>query len=148
MRIRSQKDFWCGIIFVAIGIAFMVLAQEYRMGTGARMGPGYFPTLLGGLMAVLGLTLVVPALIRDGEAFPRLHMRQMVMILASIVVFALLLQPLGFVLAAMALIVVGGFADPDLRLSESVALAVFLTAFSVGVFVLLLGLPMPLWPSL
>jgi putative tricarboxylic transport membrane protein len=148
VRIRSQKDFWCGIIFVAIGIAFMVLAQEYRMGTGARMGPGYFPTLLGGLMAVLGLTLVVPALIRDGEAFPRLHMRQMVMILASIVVFALLLQPLGFVLATMALIVVGGFADPDLRFSESVALAIFLTVFSLGVFVLLLGLPMPLWPSL
>ncbi len=61
------------MIFVAIGIAFMVLAQEYRMGTAARMGPGYFPTLLGGLLAVLGLTLAVPALIRDGEAFPTLH---------------------------------------------------------------------------
>ena len=135
------------MLFLAIGIAFMVLAQEYRMGTGARMGPGYFPTALGGLMAVLGLTLVVPALVRDGEPFPRLHMRQMLMILASIVVFALLLQPLGFVLAAAALIVVGGLADPDLRFLESVGLAVFLSAFSVVVFVLLLGLPLPLWPG-
>ena len=135
------------MIFLAIGIAFMVLAQEYRMGTGARMGPGYFPTALGGLMAALGLTLVVPAFMRDGEPFPRLHMRQMLMILASIVVFALLLQPLGFVLAALALIVVGGLADPDLRFLESVALAIFLSAFSVVVFVMLLGLPLPLWPS-
>jgi hypothetical protein len=148
LRIRSGKDFWCGLIFVAIGIAFMVCAREYRMGTGARMGPGYFPTVLGGLMALLGLTLVVPALIRDGEGFPRLHLRQMAMILISIVVFGLLLQPLGFVIAAVVLMVVAGFADPDLRFVESVALALFLTVFSVGVFVLLLGLPLPLWPDL
>ena len=136
------------MIFLAIGIAFMVLAREYRMGTGARMGPGYFPTILGGLMAVLGLTLVVPAFVRDGEAFPKLHMRPMLMILVSIVVFALVLQPLGFVLAAALLTVVGGFADPDLRFSESLALSILLTVFCVGVFALLLGLPLPLWPDL
>jgi hypothetical protein len=136
------------MIFLAIGITFMVLAQEYRMGTGARMGPGYFPTMLGGLMAALGLTLVVPALVRDGEAFPKLHFRPMLMMLASIVVFALLLQPLGFVLAALVLVVIGGFADPDLRFVESVAVAIALTAFSVGIFVILLGLPFNLWPSL
>ena len=147
MRIRSQKDFWCGVIFLAIGIAFMVLAREYRFGTAARMGPGFFPMLLGGLLAALGLTLAVPALLRDGENFPRLHMQPMLMLLASIVVFALLLQPLGFVLAALVLILIGGFADADLRLAESAALAIFLTAFSVGVFVLVLGLPLTLWPN-
>ena len=136
------------MIFLAIGITFMVLAQEYRMGTGARMGPGYFPTMLGGLMAAFGLTLVVPALVRDGEAFPKLHFRPMLTLLASIVVFALLLQPLGFVLAALVLVVIGGFADPDLRFVESVAVAIALTAFSVGIFVILLGLPFNLWPSL
>ena len=147
MRIRSQKDFWCGVIFATIGIAFMVLAREYRMGTAARMGPGFFPTMLGGVVVALGLTLVVPALVRDGEAFPRLHFRPMLMLLLSIGVFAVLLQPLGFVLAAFALMVVGGFADPDLGFLESVALSLFLTAFCVAVFVLLLGLPMPLWPN-
>ena len=148
MRIRSQKDFWCGIIFVAIGIAFVALASQYRMGTAARMGPGLFPTLLGSFLAVLGLSLALPALVREGEAFAKLHMRPMLTLLASIVIFALLLQPLGFVLAAMILIVLGGFADPDLGFVESIALAIFLTAFSVGVFVTLLGLPLPLWPSL
>ena len=148
MRIRSQKDFWCGVIFVAIGIAFMALASEYRMGTAARMGPGLFPALLGGLLAALGLSLAIPALVRDGEPFPKLHLRPLVMMLVSIAIFALLLQPLGFVLAAIILIVIAGFSDPDLRFFESVALALFLTAFSVVVFVLLLGLPFNLWPDL
>jgi hypothetical protein len=147
LRIRSQNDFWCGVIFIAIGIAFMVLAGEYRMGTAARMGPGLFPTLLGGLLAVVGLSLSGPALVRDGEAFPRLHLRPLLMLLASIVVFALLLQPLGFVLSALALIIAGGFADPDLRFVESVGLSIVLTAFSVVVFVLVLGLPLTLWPD-
>jgi len=148
VRIRSQKDFWCGAIFVAIGVAFMVVASEYRMGTAARMGPGFFPTLLGGLLTALGLSLAGPALIRDGEAFPRLHVRPMVMLLASIGAFGLLLVPFGFVAAAIVLTIVGGFADPDLRLVESVGLSLLLTAFSVVVFVLLLGLPFNLWPNL
>jgi putative tricarboxylic transport membrane protein len=147
VKIKSAADFWCGMIFIAIGVAFMALASEYRMGTAARMGPGFFPTLLGGLLAVLGLTLSIPALVRAGEAFPRLHIRPTLTLLASIVVFAVLLEPLGFVLAALVLILIGGFADPDLRLVESAAVAVFLTGFSVVVFVILLGLPFELWPA-
>jgi hypothetical protein len=112
------------------------------------MGPGFFPTLLGGLLAALGLSLALPALLRDGEAFPRLHMRPMLMLLVSIVVFALLLESLGFILASIALLLAGGIADPDLRPIESIGLALFITAFSVVVFVLVLGLPLNLWPSL
>ena len=136
------------MIFVAIGIAFMVLAREYRFGTAARMGPGFFPTVLGGFLGLLGLSLIVPALVRNGEKFPRLHFRPMLVLLASIVVFALLLEPLGFVLASLVLIIVGGFADPDLRFTESVAVAIGLTVFSVVVFFYVLGLPLTLWPEL
>jgi hypothetical protein len=148
LRIRSQKDFWCGVIFLVIGVAVMVLAREYRFGTAARMGPGFFPTLLGGLLAALGLGIALPALLRDGEAFPRLHMRPMLMLLVSIVIFGLLLEPLGFILASIALLLVGGIADPDLKPLESLGLALLITAFSVVVFVLVLGLPLSLWPSL
>jgi putative tricarboxylic transport membrane protein len=148
VKIRSPSDFWCGVIFLAIGVAFAVLAQEYRFGTAARMGPGYFPTLLGGLLAVLGLSLSVPAFVFEGERFPRLHWRPLLAILAGIVAFALLLDPLGFLIAAAALLILGGFADPDLRPLESLGLAVFLIAFSTGLFVLLLGLPLHLLPNL
>jgi putative tricarboxylic transport membrane protein len=148
VKIRSQIDFWCGVIFVAIGVAFMLLAQEYRIGTAARMGPGYFPTLLGGFLAAIGLSLVVPALIRDGAPFPSLHLRPLLAVLVGIAVFAVLFQPLGFVLSLAALIVIASLADPDLRLVEIACLTVFLVTFAVLVFVLLLGLPFNLWPDL
>ena len=136
------------MVFVAIGIAFMVVARNYRFGTAARMGPGFFPTMLGGLLTGLGLLLSIPSLIQNGDAFPKLHLRPLLTILFGIIVFALLMQPLGFVFAAGVLILICGFADPDLRLIESAGLAVLLTAFCVVVFVLLLGLPLNLWPDL
>jgi putative tricarboxylic transport membrane protein len=131
-----------------VGIAFMVLAQRYRLGTPSRMGPGFFPTILGGILAALGLSLTIPALVRSGEPLPRLGLRPLLTILAAIIIFALLLQPLGFVLAALILVLISGFADPELRPAESVGLALLLTTFSVGIFVALLGLPLNLWPNL
>jgi len=148
VRIRSPNDFWCGLLFVVVGIAFAVLARNYRFGTPARMGPGFFPTILGGILAALGLTLAIPALARDGDplSFPRLQ--PAVTILTAIIAFALLLAPLGFVLAAAALILISGLADPELRPLENIGLTLFLIAFSVAIFVMVLGLPMNLWPDL
>ncbi len=148
MRIRSQSDFWCGLLFLAIGVAVFLLAQQYRVGSAARMGPGYFPTLLGGLMALLGLTLSIPALFVDGEKFPRLPLRPMLMILLSIVAFGVALEYLGFAVAVAALVIVGGLADPDLKPVEAAGLALFLMVFSIGIFVGLLGIPLNVWPSL
>ena len=148
MRIRSQSDFWCGLIFVAIGLTFVIVARNYRMGSAARMGPGYFPTWLGGLLALLGLTLTIPSFVTAGAGFPRLHVRPMLALLASITVFALALQPLGFVIALMLLVVIAGFADPELGPLRSIGLGALLTAFSVAIFYYLLRLPLPLWPSL
>jgi hypothetical protein len=116
VRIRSPSDFWCGILFIAVGIAFVVLASGYRIGTPARMGPGFFPIVLGGILVALGLSLSIPALIRDGEPLPRLGLRPLLTVLVAIV--------------------------------ESVGLALLLTAFSVAIFVVLLGLPFNLWPNL
>lgn len=126
----------------------MVLAREYRAGSAARMGPGFFPMLLGALLALLGLTLSIPALFVDGERFPRLHLRPLVMILLGIVVFGAVLEYLGFAIAVVALVLVGALADPELQPLESVGVALFLAAFSVGVFVVLLGMPLNVWPSL
>jgi hypothetical protein len=148
LRIRSQSDFWCGLIFVAIGVAFLIMARNYRMGSAARMGPGYFPTWLGGLLALLGLTLTVPSFVTAGDGFPRLHLRPMLALLASILVFALALQPLGFVIALMLLVVIASFAEPELGLFRAIGVGVLLTVFSVAIFSYLLGLPLPLWPSL
>jgi hypothetical protein len=147
MHIRSPSDFWCGLLFIAVGVAFAVLAQEYRMGTAARMGPGYFPTLLGGLLALLGATLTVPAFVVDGEPLQRFHWRPLFFVLLGIAVFGVALAYLGFAAAVGCLVLVAGFADPDLRPLETVGAALFLVVFSILIFVVLLGLPIQLWPS-
>ncbi len=148
MRIRSQNDFWCGLLFLTIGVAVIAMAGQYRLGTAARMGPGYFPAMLGGLLTLLGLSLAIPALFKDGETLPRLNLRAVVMILLSIGAFGLALEYLGFAIAVAVLVIVGGLADPDLRPIETAGLAVFLVMFSIGIFVVLLGIPLNLWPSL
>ena len=147
MRIRSPSDFWCGLLFIVVGVAFAVRAQNYRLGTAARMGPGYFPTLLGGLLALLGASLSVPAFVIDGERLQRFHLRPLLFVLLSIAAFGIVLSYFGFAAAIVALVLVAGFADPDLRPIQTIGVAAFLVVFSILIFVVLLGLPIPLWPS-
>jgi hypothetical protein len=148
LRIRSERDFWSGVVFVAIGLAIVVLAQEYRFGTSGRMGPGYFPTVLGALLSLLGLTLALPALVIEGERLPAMRVRPLLFVLGGIAAFSGTLEHLGFIAATVALVVVSGLADPELRSVEIAGLAVFLVLFSLTIFVLLLGLPLPVWPAL
>jgi Tripartite tricarboxylate transporter TctB family len=59
MQIKNGKDFWAGLMYLAFGAAFMLVARNYAMGSALRMGPAYFPTVLGGILVVLGLTVFV-----------------------------------------------------------------------------------------
>ena len=147
MRIRSPKDFWAGLIFVAIGAAFILLASQYRIGTMHRMGPAMFPILVGALLAVLGAVIALRAFVRDGEGVPRFYARPIGVSLLAIVLFGAALQWLGLVAAVAALVLVGAYAARDVRPLENVALAAVMMLFSVAVFVWLLGLPLPLWPN-
>ena len=147
MRIRSPKDFWAGLIFVAIGAGFILLAQQYRLGDLHRMGPAMFPTLVGTLLAVLGAIIALRAFALDGDAVPRLYARPIGVTILAIVLFGVALQWLGLVAAIAALVLVGAYAARDVRLLENLALAGGLILFSVAVFVWLLGLPLPLWPN-
>ena len=146
-RIRAPKDFWSGLIFVAIGVAFILLAQQYRLGTMHRMGPAMFPTLVGALLALLGAAIVLRAFVRDGEPVPRFYARPLGISLVAIVLFGIALQWLGLIAAVAVLVLVGAYAARDVRPLENVVLAAVLILFSVGVFVWLLGLPLPLWPD-
>jgi len=145
MRIRSPKDFWSGLIFIAIAAAFMVLARQYRLGDLHRMGPAMFPTMIGGLLACLGLALAGRALVLAGPPVERFHARPFVVSLLAIVLFGLALQWLGLVPAIAVLVLVGAHAARDVNLSQTAALAAAMAVFSVAIFVWLLGLPLPLW---
>jgi hypothetical protein len=145
MRIRSPKDFWAGLIFVAIGGGFVLLAQQYRLGDMHRMGPAMFPTLVGALLAALGFVIALRAFALDGAPVPRFEARPIGVSLMAIVLFAVALQWLGLIAAVAVLVLVGAYAARNVRPLENLALAAALIAFSVGVFVWLLGLPLPLW---
>ena len=147
MRVRSPKDFWAGLIFIAIGAGFILLAQQYRLGDMHRMGPGMFPTLVGALLVLLGAIIAGRAFVLYGEAVPQLYARPLGISLLAIVLFGLALQWLGLVAAVAVLVIVGAYAARDVRPLENLALAAVMMVFSVAVFVWLLGLPLPLWPT-
>ena len=147
MHIRSPKDFWAGLIFVAIGAAFIALASQYRLGTMHRMGPAMFPILVGALLALLGAVIALRSFALDGEPVSRFYARPLGVSLLAIVLFGAALQWLGLVAAVAVLVLVGAYASREVRLLENVALAAVMIVFSVAVFVWLLGLPLPLWPT-
>jgi hypothetical protein len=147
MRIRSPKDFWAGLIFVAIGGGFVLLAQQYRLGDMHRMGPAMFPTLVGALLAALGLIMALRSLARDGAPVSDFHARPIVVSLLAIVLFGIALQWVGLVAAIAVLVLIGANAARDVRQLDNLALAAVMVFFSVAVFVWLLGLPLPLWPT-
>lgn len=148
MRIRAPKDFWAGVMFCGFAVVALLAARGYALGTAGKMGPGYFPLLLGVVLAGLGVLLVGRSLVIDGEPVPRLHLLPIAVIAFAVALFGLMIEPLGLVVTLAVLTIVTAWAGPEFRLLESSVLAVALIAFSIGVFVYLLGLPLALWPSL
>ena len=147
MKIKAPKDFWAGLMFIAFGVGFAWGAQNYQMGSAVRMGPAYFPTMLGGLLVVLGLAILVGSFLAQGPKVPQFHFKPLILIVVAIVLFGALLRPLGVVIATVALIGVGALGGTDFRWKEVGILSAALAVFAVWVFVKGLGLPIPVWPG-
>ena len=147
MKIRAPKDFWAGLMFIGFGIGFAAVAQNYQMGNAVRMGPAYFPTMLGGLLAILGLAIFIQSLVVSGPKVSAFVFRPLILIIVAIVLFGIALKPLGMVIAAAILVFVGAFGGHEFRWKEVAILYVVLAIFSVFVFVKGLGLPFPVWPG-
>lgn len=147
MRIRSPRDFWAGVVFVAIAAAYIWIAWGYRYGTPQRMGPGFFPIWVAGLLGGLGLIVLLRSFVISGPSIDRFGFRQLVVTLGAVVMFGVVLSYFGLVAAIVVLVVAGALADPASRVLETIGLAIFLVVFSVGIFVHLLGLPLKVWPE-
>src|SRR6478609_4164143 len=94
MRIKSQKDFFCGLMFGGAGLAFSIGATNYNIGEGARMGPGYFPVMLGVVLVVLGLAIVLTSLAsgpQDGDRIGRWAWRPLCFVIGANLAFGVLL---------------------------------------------------------
>jgi hypothetical protein len=143
-NVRRNKDFWAGAMLIAIGVAAVVIARDYPFGSAFRMGPGYFPSVLGGILALFGLGLLVRGL-REGETLTGgWPLRAMIVLPLALVLFGVLMERAGFVPALAVLIFGSAAASSEFKLGEVVVLTAVLTAFSAGLFIWLLGLPYPL----
>jgi hypothetical protein len=147
MRIRAPRDFWAGLFFIAVAVGFMLLSQQYSMGNMHRMGPALFPTLVGALLAGLGLIIAARSFAIDGPPVPRLQARPILISIVAISLFGAVLAHFGLVAAVAVLVAVAAFASSESKPLEVAGLIVLLIVFSVGVFAWLLGLPIPLWPE-
>jgi hypothetical protein len=147
MRIRAPKDFWSGVMFCGFAAVAVFAARGYSLGSTGKMGPGYFPLLLGGLLGVLGVVLMARAVVLDGEPLPRFHIWPLAIIAAAVCLFGALIEPFGLVVALAVLTLLSAWAGPQFRWREALALALALIVFSIGVFVYALGLSLNVWPS-
>ena len=146
MNIRNQKDFAAGLIYILAGGGFSLGALNYKLGEPARMGPGYFPHLVGGLLLLLGTILAVRALFRPGERVGTLDLRPLLFVLIATCAFGFLIERAGLLVASVILVVAARLARPDFRLIEVLLLAAVLAACVAALFVYALGMNVRLLP--
>lgn len=163
MKIKSQQDWWAGWMFIAFGVFFILFALGtpefidkivgtkliggYQMGSSVRMGPAYFPVVLGGLLACLGLLVLLDSILEDGPEVPKFHFRPVLFLGLSSLAFAYLLKPLGLVLASVALVFISAYGGHEFKWKEVAIMSVVLVIISVLVFVKALALPFPICPD-
>jgi hypothetical protein len=149
VQIHNHKDFWSGVMFAASGLLFAGFAQQYEMGTGQRMGPAFFPTVLGLLLALLGVLVGVRSLrgeTTDGKV-EKFHFDALGWVLGAVVLFGALLRPAGLIVALVGLIVVSAFGSHEFKLKETLLLTAGLVLMVLAVFIWGLKLTIPIWPA-
>ena len=143
--IRDPKDFWSRVIFVIFGLAAVIIGRDYSMGSAGRMGPAYFPTILGAILTLIGLIGVVRSMIKTGSAVGRIAVREILLVMLSVALFGILVRGAGLAVSVIVLVMVSGYASIKFKIGPFLAVAVGLAVFAVLVFTKGLGLPMPMF---
>ena len=158
MNIKSQKDFFSGLMFMGVGAAFAWGATTYNVGTGARMGPGYFPLMLGILMVVIGIAITFTALVVETEGGGKIGKwawKPLFFVIAANVAFGILLAgiprfnipAMGLMVAIYALVFIASMAEAGWKFKTTFILATVLAIGSYLAFVMALKLQFPVWPA-
>ena len=146
MKISHPKDFYAGVMFFSFGLASLVLAFQYPLGTAARMGPGYFPRLLGGLLMLLGATLTLRSFKMVGEPVAGFAWKAIALVLGGVCLFGAIVNTVGLVVATTALIFVSGYASKEFNIKESIYSSIVLSTIAVLMFIVGLKLQFPILP--
>ncbi len=158
MQIKSQKDFFSGLLFIAVGIAFAWGATNYKVGDAARMGPGYFPLLLGILVGIIGIAVTFSSLVvetEDGDKIGSIAWRPLFFVILSNLIFGVLLGGLpsiglpymGLIAAIIALTFIAALAGSEFRFKEVLILSIVLAVVCYLTFIVALKLQFPAWPA-
>jgi hypothetical protein len=145
VKLPDSKDFWSGVMLIAIGAAAIFIGRDYPFGTALRMGAGFFPLVLGAALVLFGVYFAIRGLRSTDRIEGNWSLRALVILPLAFVLFGVLMQYAGFVPALFVLVVGSAAAGTEFRLVEVLLLAAFLTALGVAVFVWALGLPYPLF---
>jgi hypothetical protein len=148
LKIRNQKDFASGLLFIVIGLAFAYIATSYQMGTPAKMGAGYFPYYLGLLMAGLGLFVSITAMGKKAEEnkLAKWDWKSVIWVTGSVILFAVTLPYMGLIVSLIVLIFVAAMASHEFHWKGTVVSAVILNVIAYVAFVWGLKLQFPVWP--
>ena len=151
-RMLVRKDALAGLLFVAVALLGLFLSRDYPIGTALRMGTGYVPRLLCWILLGLGIVVLIQGLREAPSERPQslaavAAWRPVIFVTASLVIFGLTIERLGLVVSILLLIGAGALAARGLRLFETLAAALVLIALSWGIFILGLGLTIPVWPE-
>ena len=158
MNIKSQKDFASGVMFMVVGAAFAWGATKYNLGTGARMGPGYFPLMLGALLAIFGLVITFNSLVMErvgGDKIGKWAWKPMGYIIGANLLFGLCLggipaiglKPLGLMVGIYVCTFIASMAEPGWKVKNTFILATGLAILSYLAFIKLIKLQFPVWPA-
>lgn len=145
--IRNPKDFWSGAIFLGFGLTAVLIARNYSMGTAGNMGPAYFPTMLGALLAGIGAIAMVRAMVTDGQAISRINWKGLALVLSAAILFGLLVSGAGLPIATIVMVLVSGMASANFKVLSFLVFAVAMAVSCTLVFAIGLGLPIPILGS-
>jgi hypothetical protein len=142
--ILNPKDFWAGTVFMSIGLVAIVTGRDYSMIKNGIIGPAYFPTILGSLLVLIGVASIIRSFIRPGEAIGKFALKKGFLVLSGVVLFGVLINGAGLLVAVIVLVMLGGLASGKFKLMPFLAVAFGLALFCSLVFVKGLGLLMPI----
>jgi hypothetical protein len=146
IRIQSKKDLYAGALFVFFGTAAILIARGYPIGTSLRMGPGYFPMILGALLNLIGLILVGRGLLIKDVTMTGWALRPLLFVFSAVLLFGMLIEVTGLAIAILMLVLVSRLGGSEFRIWEVGLLACALAAIALGIFVYGLALPFKVWP--
>jgi len=141
---RNNRDFFAGLVYIGLGAAGMWMARDYPFGSALRMGPGYFPTVLGGMMVVFGIAVLLMGISNNEKMKGTWSLRALFVLPLATGVFGYLMEEVGFIPAMLALIPLSAASGNEFKWGEIILLTIGLTIICTGVFIYGLGLPYPL----